>query len=218
MSAMTSRERFTQEFWDARYRRHKHLWSGRPNPHLVAEIADLAPARALDVGCGEGADAIWLAQQGWEVTGSDVSVVALERAEANAAQTGPEVTDRTSWRRVDLFAEPEEWEPLGAYELVNSQYVHFPPEVRDRALDRLAGAVTSGGHLLIVAHHPSDLEIPGLRPNLPELFCTPSELAAGLDPGQWEIVTAAEPERPARGPDGEPVMVRDTVLHARRAR
>ncbi|MGZ4244305.1 MAG: class I SAM-dependent methyltransferase [Solirubrobacteraceae bacterium] len=215
---MTSRERFTQEFWDARYRRHHHLWSGRPNPHLVAEAAGLDPARALDVGCGEGGDAIWLAQQGWAVTGADVSMVGLERAEANAAAAGPEIAAATRWRHVDLFAEPEEWEPLGEHELVNSQYLHLPPEVRGRALDRLADAVAIGGHLLIVAHHPSDLEIPGLRPNLPELFCTPSELAAGLDPAGWEIVTASEPERTARGPDDQPVTIRDTVLHARRIR
>jgi SAM-dependent methyltransferase len=211
---MTSLERFTQEFWDERYRTHHQLWSGQPNSHLVAEAGDLTPARALDVGCGEGADAIWLARRGWEVTGADVSVVGLERAHANGAAAGPEVAARLTWRRVDLFA--EEWEPLGAYELVNSQYVHFPPEVRERALGRLADAVRVGGDLLVVTHHPSDLQIPGLRPNLPELFCTPAELAEGLDADRWEIITAAEPERTASGPDHQPVTIRDTVLHARR--
>ena len=215
---MSSRDHFTQEFWDARYRRHERVWSGRPNAHLVTESGDLEPARALDVGSGEGGDAVWLAGQGWEVTGADVSVVALERARANAAAAGPDIAARTSWRHLDLFAEPGDWAPPGEYELVNSQYLHFPPEVRDRALDRLAAAVAAGGHLLIVTHHPSDLEIPGLRPNLPELFCTPAELAAALDPATWEIVTAAEPARPGRGPNGQPVTVRDTVLHARRLR
>src|SRR5918997_1941704 len=87
--------------WDARYReRDGAMWSGRPNGRLVAEVASLAPGRALDVGCGEGADAIWLAQRGWTVTGVDVSAVALERAAQHAVDAG--VGDRIEWRRVDL--------------------------------------------------------------------------------------------------------------------
>jgi hypothetical protein len=68
----------------------------------------------------------------------------------------------------------------------------------------------------MVSHHPSDLEIPGLRPNVPELFYTASELAAGLDPARWEIVVAAAPERSVNGPDGQSVIIHDAVLHARR--
>ncbi len=68
---------FTQEFWDARYRSADRIWSGNPNPHLVAHVAELVPRTALDVGCGEGADTIWLASLGWQVTAIDVSTVAL---------------------------------------------------------------------------------------------------------------------------------------------
>jgi SAM-dependent methyltransferase len=213
---MSRLDMFTQEFWDDRYAGRTHVWSGRPNPHLVNETSDLAPGRAIDVGCGEGADAIWLARQGWAVTGADISPVGLERAAANAGEAGAEVAGRITWRQLDLFAEA--WEPLGAFELVNSQYLHLPPDVRARSVGRLADAVTLGGDLLLTAHHPSDLEVPGLRPNLPELFCTAEELAAFLDPDAWQIVAAGAPERTVNGPEGAPVTIRDTVLHARRRR
>jgi SAM-dependent methyltransferase len=205
---------FTQEFWDERYRGRGPVWSGRPNPQLVARARTLAPGTALDVGCGEGADAIWLAERGWTVTGADVSPLALTRAAAHAAEAGPVTAARIEWRQVDLFS--EDFEPFDAYELVNSQYLHLPPQLRDRALQRLAAAVSPGGNLLLVSHHPSDLEIPGLRPNLPGLFYTASELAAPLDRAEWEILTEAAPERTIDGPDAWPVTIRDAVLHARR--
>ena len=205
---------FTQAFWDDRYGGHRHVWSGRPNPHLVSETSGLTPGRAIDVGCGEGADAIWLAQQGWEVTGTDISPVGLERAADNARAAGAEIAERITWRQVDLFA--EEWTPLGSHQLVNSQYLHLLPELRGQSMRRLADAVAGGGDLLVAAHHPSDLEIPGLRPDMPELFCTADELAAHLDPAEWDIVTAAAPQRTVTGPEGTPVTIRDTVLHARR--
>ena len=205
---------FTQRYWDDRYAGHRHVWSGRPNPYLVTEVTGLAPGRAIDVGCGEGADAIWLARQGWEVTGADVSPVGLERAAGNADAAGPEIAQRITWRQVDLFA--DKWTPLGSYALVTSQYLHLPPEVRGQSMQRLGEAVSPGGDLLVTAHHPSDLEIPGLRPHMPELFCTAEELGAFLELETWEIVTAGAPERSVTGPEGTPVTIRDTVLHARR--
>lgn len=217
---MARREMFTREFWDERYRSHHHLWSGQPNLRLVEQAGELTAGRALDVGCGEGADAIWLASRGWEVTGTDVSPVALERAAANAADAAdgadPEaaVATRISWRQRDLFG--DDWGPFDGYDLVNSQFLHFPPEERRRSLTRLAGAVCPGGHLLVVTHHPSDLEVPGLRPNLPELFSTAAELAALLDHADWTILVAAARQRTVPGPDGQPVVIRDAVLHARR--
>ncbi|HEY6525985.1 MAG TPA: methyltransferase domain-containing protein [Solirubrobacteraceae bacterium] len=211
---MTRLDMFTQRYWDDRYAGHRHVWSGRPNPYLLTEVTGLAPGRAIDVGCGEGADAIWLARQGWEVTGADVSPVGLERAAGNADAAGPEIAQRITWRQVDLFT--DEWTPLGSYALVTSQYLHLPPEVRGQSMQRLGEAVGPAGDLLVTAHHPSDLEIPGLRPHMPELFCTAEELGAFLEPESWEIVTAGAPERSVTGPEGTPVTIRDTVLHARR--
>jgi SAM-dependent methyltransferase len=211
---MTEREMFTQEFWDHRYSGERHVWSGRPNVHLVNETSDLTPGRAIDVGCGEGADAIWLARRGWTVTGADLSPVGLQRAARNAEAAGVEIAGRITWRQLDLFA--DQCTPLGGHDLVSSQYLHLPPEVRRQSIERLVDAVAVGGDLVVAAHHPSDLEIPGLRPNLPELFCTAEELAAFLDPEAWEIVTAGAPQRTVNGPEGTPVTIRDTVLHARR--
>jgi SAM-dependent methyltransferase len=210
---MSSQEMFTQEFWDKRYRA-KQVWSGRPNPHLVSQVSELAPGRALDVGCGEGGDAIWLADHGWSVTGADVSPVALERAARHAQEAGAAIAERIEWGQSDLFA--TDAEPFGTFDLVNSQYLHMPTDARERAVSRLAASTVAGGHLLIVAHHPSDLEIPGLRPNLPELFCTAPELAELLDPQRWEIMLAAAPERVISGPGGGPVTIKDAVLHPRR--
>lgn len=211
---MSVREMFTQEFWDERYGGREQVWSGRPNPQLVAHASALTPGRALDLGCGEGADAIWLAERGWAVTGVDVSPVGLQRAASHAREAGQAIAERIDWQQADLFAEDPE--PFGAYELVNSQYLHMPPEVRERALGRLAASVSPGGSLLVVSHHPADLEIPGLRPNVPELFYTASELAAQLDAEQWEVIVEAAPQRTVPGPSGDPVTIHDAVLHARR--
>ena len=99
---------FGQDFWDERYRSAQRVWSGDPNPQLVAEVTDLPPGRALDVGCGEGADAIWLARSGWTVVAADISGVALERGAQHAREAGPDVAARIEWRQADLLASPPE--------------------------------------------------------------------------------------------------------------
>jgi SAM-dependent methyltransferase len=203
-------EMFTAEFWDARYAAKEAIWSGRPNPRLVEQAGDLAPGDALDVGCGEGADAVWLASRGWRVTGIDVSRVALSRAAA-AAAGDPDVAARITWRQADILTfEPEP----AAYDLVSSQFMHLPSAPLAAVLGRLATAVRPGGSLLVVGHHPSDLLTTIGRPHLPDLMFTAEDLATGLDPAAWDVVVAAAPERPAVDPDGNPVTVRDAVLRA----
>ncbi|HET9103683.1 MAG TPA: class I SAM-dependent methyltransferase [Solirubrobacteraceae bacterium] len=206
---------FTQQHWDERYGSTDRVWSGRPNAQLVAFTGELTPGTALDVACGEGGDAIWLAGRGWTVTGVDISPVGLARAAEHARQAGDEIAARITWRQADLFADraPE----LGTFSLVTSHYLHLPPVVRERAMARLAGAVAPGGHLLVVAHHPRDLEVPGLRPNLPELFQTAEQLGEQLDPETWEILAAQAPAREVEHRrTGETVTVHDAVLLARR--
>ena len=206
-------EMFDAAFWDARYSSAHSLWSGNPNRQLVTEAAGLAPGTALDAGAGEGADAIWLAERGWQVTAVDVSGVALGRAADHAAKAGDEVAARIRWQREDL----REWiPPERAYDLVTSQYLHLPGTLRSTLLARLAAAVRDGGTLLIVGHHPVDLETTLQRPNHPELMFTGDDLVREIGGDGWEIVTNVAAEREATDPDGRPVTAHDTVFRARR--
>ena len=202
---------WTQEFWDERYGSAATIWSGNPNPHLVAQVADLRPGTALDVGSGEGADAIWLAEQGWQVTGIDVSMVALKRAAQLAAAAGHDVADRITWQQADILT----WDPAPRqFDLVSAQFMHLPRSAREVVYRRLAAAVRRDGSFLIVGHHPSDLETPMRRHNLPDLFFTAEQVAAGLDPDHWQVVVAASPERQTLDSEGRPVTISDAVMHA----
>ncbi|MCC7371859.1 MAG: methyltransferase domain-containing protein [Chloroflexi bacterium] len=204
---------FKQAFWDERYGSKTQIWSGNPNQRLVEQIGDLAPGRALDVGCGEGADVVWLASRGWDTTGVDVSPIALERGERAAAEAGREIAARTHWQQVDLLT----WTPKPAqFDLVSAHYIHLPLETRRAVFGRLADAVRPGGTLLIVGHHPSDLETRVGRPNLPALMFTAEEIAGLLDASAWEILTCDAPPRPATDPEGGPITIHDAVLKARR--
>ena len=168
-----------QEYWDDRYR-GEPIWSGQPNTLLVSYADELAPGTALDVGSGEGADVIWLATQGWNATGADISPIALRRAAGLAAQAGPAVAARISWQQADLLS----WQPPeGHFDLVSAQFIHLPRSERESLHRRLAAAVRPGGTLLVVSHHPSDLDT-GQRPQLPEMFATGEEMATVLDPGR----------------------------------
>jgi len=206
--------RYTQEFWDERYRSATRLWSGQPNPQLVAQAGDLTPGQALDVGCGEGADAIWLASRGWTVTAVDLSEVALERAAGHAAAQGDPIARRITWRHEDLLS----WDPgPQRFDLVSMQFLHLPPDLLDPVYRRLAAAVRPGGTLLVVMHHADDLHANVGRPaGHPGLFPTAEQLTAPLDPGGWEIVVSAAVERPATDLDGQLTTVKDTVVRARR--
>ena len=202
-----------EEFWNERYRSSSALWSANPNSELVREASDLVPGSALDIGCGEGADTIWLAERGWRVTAVDFSTVALERGAARAHSLGAEVADRIEWRHENLTA----WVPPEAtYDLVSAQFMHLPRAERESLFSRLAASVAPGGHLLIVGHHPSDLQTTARRPSLPGLLYTASDVAAGLDPLAWKIVVSASRERTTTDPGGRTVNINDTVLRARR--
>lgn len=203
-------ERWTPGFWDERYRSKPALWSGNANAVVISETGDLASGRALDVGCGEGGDALWLAGRGWQVDGIDISQVALDRAAVHAAAAGADVAGRITWERRDLLT----WTPPAAsYDLVSVPYFHLPPAVRVPVYAGLAAAVAPGGTFLVVAHHPSDIGVVP-RPPEPDLFFTPEDLADELDEG-WEVVTAEARARPGRHPDGYDVTLHDTVLRAR---
>ena len=206
---------FSQEAWDERYSSADRIWSGNPNPRLVAAAAELTPAAALDVGCGEGSDTIWLASHGWRVTGVDVSAVALGRAAGQAAAAGQQVADRITWQRADVLS----WiPPARQFDLVSAQFMQLPQAELASLHRRLADAVRPGGVLLIVGHHPSDLDTGMGRPHHPELLFTAEQVAATLASDEWTITIAAAPERQALNPDGESVTIHDAVLQATRLR
>ncbi|WP_088286510.1 bifunctional NAD(P)/FAD-dependent oxidoreductase/class I SAM-dependent methyltransferase [Kineosporia sp. A_224] len=205
---------FEAPAWEERYGASQAIWSGRPNTWLVAETEHLAPGRALDVGCGEGADAVWLAGRGWQVTGVDISATALERAAGHAAAAGPDVTARTTWVRADLRTDPQA--AGGGYDLVSAQFMHLPGDVRRALYARLADAVAPGGTLLVVGHHPRDLRTSAHRMHFPAAMFTAEEVAADLDPQAWDVVAAQTRERDALGHEGGVSTVHDAVLVARR--
>lgn len=195
---------WTAAFWDERYAGSPAVWSGNPNPRLVQQVAHLTPGTALDVGCGEGADAVWLAQQGWRVTGVDVSRVALERSAGHAADTGVEVR----WEQVDVVAGEDLPSP---YDLVSAQFLHPPPQVFDEVVGALGDAVAVGGTLLVVGHHPRDAE---LRPGADaSLMMTPERIVAALDSTAW-VVEVADVQAREQLVDGETTTVHDAVVRA----
>ncbi len=191
-----------ERFWEDHYRGRERVWSGRPNPVLVDIAGSLRPGTALDLGCGEGGDAIWLARRGWRVTAVDVSTTALDRAAADAATAG--VADRIDFRRHDLAVAL----PPGAFDLVSAQYLHSPIEFpRVRVLQKAAGAVTPGGLLLIVDHASVS----------PSSWAYPEETLAPLDlsPDGWRTERLEAREREATGPNGQRVTVTDNVVAVR---
>ena len=202
------RSRYTAAAWDERYAAADRVWSGEPNRRLVEQARDLAPGTVLDVGCGEGADAVWLARQGWWVTAGDVSTVGLRRAADHAPA---DLADRIVWRPLDVFA----WDLDAVFDLVTAHFVlHMAPEHRAVVLPRLVGAVAPGGRLLLVNHDPSDLTSGVPRPPEPALFPSVDDLVGGLGPG-WEVETAAAQPR-TQTYEGRDHTVHDAVVRARR--
>ncbi len=204
---------YDEAFWEAMYRSRSAAWSGRPNPQLVTEAAELTPGVALDVGCGEGADAVWLAERGWQVTAIDISPTALQRAQAHAAQAGPTVAGRITWLHADLMAEPQS---LGSFALVSAHFMQLPAAQRERLHRRLAAAVSPGGTLLVVGHHPSDVHAGVGRPHRPDLMFTAEQVAAVMQPDLWDILVNESRARRVTDEQGVGRTVQDAILKARR--
>ncbi|WP_395726948.1 methyltransferase domain-containing protein [Nakamurella sp.] len=207
---------FDEDYWD-------QIWTGEravamstaePNPHLIKEIGGLEPGTAIDAGCGAGAEAVWLATQGWTVTAADIAAPALAVAEERAVAAA--VGGQVEWVQADLSI----WEPNTRFDLVTTHYAH-PAMPQLEFYDRIASWVAAHGTLLIVGHlhhhgtgdQPHEHE----RPHPPaEASATATAITARLDPATWELVTAEESQRTMAGPDGRPTTIADVVVRATR--
>ena len=197
------------EDWDRRYAGSELVWTARPNRFLVAEVSDLEPGRALDLACGEGRNAVWLAEQGWRVTGVDFSAVALSKAAELAQARGVAV----EWVEADLVRhEPER----AAYDLVAVLYLQLPAAERGPILRRAAAALAPGGVLLVIAHDRSNLEDGWGGPQDPAVLYTAADVAADLAGEALEIERAGTVERPVETEDGERIAL-DLLFRARAA-
>lgn len=199
-----------QAEWDERYAERGQLWSGRPNGALVTEVAGLTPAKALDVGCGEGADAVWLASEGWDVTGLEVSGVALERAAGHARDAGVAVR----WVHAELA---QAMLAPASFDLVSAQYpalLRTPDSAAERAL---LAAVAPGGVLLLVHHAGMETQQVSESGVDPADYVWPAMVAALLN-DDWEL--ELDERRPRIVPDGGAGAhhAEDVVLRARRLR
>lgn len=200
-----------QKHWDDRYAEKDRIWSGRVNAQLAAVAEPLAPGRALDLGCGEGGDAAWLAEHGWQVVATDVSKTALGRAAAEARRRG--VLERIDFQHHDL----SDSFPNGDFDLVSAQYLHsFVRLERPQILRRAAAALTPGGLLVIVDHGapppwaehiPHDHPFPGADEVLAEL---------DLPAAEWDRVRVESVDRPTVDPEGNPATIQDNLMVLRR--
>lgn len=202
------------EYWEARYAEIERVWSGRVNRVLADIASPLTPGRALDLGCGEGGDAVWLAEQGWTTTGVDLAPTAAARGRAAAAERGiPESSLR--FEAGDLAT----WTTEQRFDLVTCSFLHSWPQPipREAILHRAAGFVAPGGRFLITSHAaaPAWADHEMLHGYV---FPTPeSDLAAlALDPERWEVLVCELRDREASAPDGTPGTLTDGVVLVRR--
>ena len=196
------------EDWDRRYAGSELLWTAAANRFLVAEASGLNPGRALDLACGEGRNAVWLAEQGWQVTGVDFSRVALAKAAKLAAGRGVEA----EWVQADLRG----YEPApGTYDLVVVLYLQVPAADRTTVMRRAAAALAPGGCLLVVAHDASNIEHGWGGPQDPAVLYGADDVAADLGDG-IELERAEIVHRPVEHPEGEKTAL-DLLVRARRA-
>lgn len=193
--------------WEDRYSGEEKIWSGNPNAQLVAEVSGLTPGTALDVGCGEGGDVIWLAGKGWTVTGADFSANGLARAARHADQAG--VAERTDWWQVDARAFAADGR---FYDLVSSHFLHPPDAGMVDVTRRLSEAVAPGGYLLVVGHAPSEL-FTHLTASQRRAMFLAQDLLPGL-PDDFEVLVVEQ--RPRTMTRGETTVdVHDSTLLAR---
>jgi len=199
-----------KQYWEEHYGERERVWSGRVNVQLAAVVGELPAGRALDLGCGEGGDAIWLAERGWHVVAVDVSETALGRAAEAAKSRG--VLDRIDFQQHDL----SDSFPDGAFDLASAQFLHSTVRLERSAILRKAAAAVAPGGLLVIVDHaappPFSKKVPHDHP-----FPSPEEVLSELDlPAEWERVRVDVVDREGTDPDGQPFTWQDNVMVLRR--
>lgn len=200
-------------FWENHYGQSERVWSGNVNKVLADTVAELPAGRSLDFGCGEGADVLWLASNGWAASGVDISSTAVKRAQAEAAKHG-----LSEQQARFITADLTTWDTDEQFDLVTLSFFQAPFEFpRSETLQTAASLVAPGGHLLAVSHAAA----PSWSSNeqmAQHLFPSPeSELQAlQLDPEQWIVLRAEITERPVTDPDGNPATLQDTIVFVQR--
>ena len=201
-----------ERFWEQHYGASERVWSGRANATLVDVVQDLAPGTALDLGCGEGGDAVWLALRGWQVTAVDVSPTALRRTDEHAAQAG--VADRVTTERHELGRTF----PDGTWDLVSCAFLHSPVELaREDVVRRASAAVAPGGLLVVVGHAGAPSWAPAEHAAHAR-FPTPQEVLDDLRLPEeaWRTERVGLVPRTATGPQGQTGHLEDSLVVVRR--
>ncbi len=198
-------------YWDEHYETIDPSWGTRPNAVLVDVLGALAPTpgRAVDLGCGHGGDALWLASLGWHVTAVDAAAVALGRVAQAASDSG--LSSQVTVEQHDL----RESMPTGSFDLVTATYLHGPEEFpRAEVLHRASRLVSPGGLFVVIEHASS---APWFW-DQHRVFPTPAESLASFDLGDgWSVERLDAPRRTATGPDGQTAEVSDNVIVVRRS-
>jgi SAM-dependent methyltransferase len=194
-----------RDAWNTRYAGEELVWSLEPNRFVAEEAADLAPGRALDVACGEGRNAIWLARQGWDVVAVDFSSVGLDKARRLAGAAGVSV----DWREADVTG----WDPPGEFDLVVVSYLQLSQPELEAVFSRIVPSVASGGTIIVVGHDRRNLDEGVGGPPDPAVLLDAAQIVALLD--DLEIERAEVVERPVEGAE-RPAL--DTLVRARRSK
>lgn len=197
--------------WDARYAAAELVWSAGPNQWVAAQTASLPPGRALDLACGEGRNAIWLAEHGWHVTGVDFSRVALDKAARLAAGRSADVAPRLRWVRSDVLAYRP---PRAAFDLILVVYLQVTAEQRRQVLHSASDALAPGGVLLVVAHHSRNLVAGVGGPQVPEVLYTQEDVCDDL--AALSDLRVERADEVARDVPGHPRPALDVLVAARR--
>lgn len=219
------------QHWEQRYAGADAVWSGKVNPTLACALEHLTPGRSLDLGCGEGADVIWLAERGWDALGLDLSPTAVERARAaavarglgtepaNAPQRLPSARDeRTGTARFEQ-CDLTEWNPeAGTFDLVTASFFHSRAALaRTEILRRALEAVAPGGHLVVLSHTAPPPWATALHSHHDQMLTAREEYEQlAPDPQQWVLDVAEQHEREVTDPDGAPAHLEDSLLVLRR--